>query len=336
MTSEDSHVGPVDSSRADCDTETIPPLDERAPHPSPPTGETVMDHLGRLFDHRVQQVSRLETQRNELTQELLRLREPFHRVVGHLRGKLVETHRLLALAQLDHVAVSEDAREAKRRLFAAARGCIQSQVTLAEREYEVAQSAVTQEELKAHIHSLTQESSQLQKAQKKQLAALRDQASRPRRPRAASDVSHCRQASARLQRRLSGSVKALECWYEPRLISLLKRRQVGEESLRKSREQAVDLRASVGPLREATRGLEVQRACLQQRLSLVEREGEESAARHKETVEKLKETLRELELEFEVQRKSKEILEECNDGILKELTFLRCCDEPIETTQDHP
>lgn len=144
MTSEDSHVGPVDSSRADCDTETIPPLDERAPHPSPPTGETVMDHLGRLFDHRVQQVSRLETQRNELTQELLRLREPFHRVVGHLRGKLVETHRLLALAQLDHVAVSEDAREAKRRLFAAARGCIQSQVTLAEREYEVAQSAVTQ------------------------------------------------------------------------------------------------------------------------------------------------------------------------------------------------
>lgn len=40
------------------------------------------------------------------------------------------------------------------------------------------------------------------------------------------------------------------------------------------------------------------------------------------TVETLKETLRELQVEFAVQRKSKEDLEDRTDGLLKELTFM--------------
>lgn len=40
------------------------------------------------------------------------------------------------------------------------------------------------------------------------------------------------------------------------------------------------------------------------------------------TVESLKETLRELQVEFAVQRKSKEDLEGRTDGLLKELTFM--------------
>lgn len=41
------------------------------------------------------------------------------------------------------------------------------------------------------------------------------------------------------------------------------------------------------------------------------------------TVEKLRKTLRELEVEFEVQRKLKKGLEDLKDGLLAELTFLR-------------
>lgn len=42
-----------------------------------------------------------------------------------------------------------------------------------------------------------------------------------------------------------------------------------------------------------------------------------------ETVEKLHETRRELQMEVEVQRKSKKNVEDHNDGLSKELIFLR-------------
>uniref|UniRef100_A0A3Q2PRB3 Syncoilin-like n=1 Tax=Fundulus heteroclitus TaxID=8078 RepID=A0A3Q2PRB3_FUNHE len=290
--------------------------------------------LGGLFERRIQQVSGLERERDELIQELLAVQEPMLQVVGHLREKLREAKRLLALAQLDRVAVQEEARRVKRKLFATARDCIQSQVMLAAQEYEVAQSRLTQDELKASLHLLAHELTQLKDNHQIRLNAFRDQASKPRRLRAMSDVSQCRQASVRLQRRLSGSVMALEGWYEPRMVALLRRRQAGEEALRNCREQAMDLRASVAPLREDLRRLEVQRSCLEQRLALMATEREERTAHHKKTVENLQETLRELKLEFEVQKNFRTNLEQLTEGLKTELTFLRGRDEPHNISEE--
>lgn len=117
---------------------------------------------------------------------------------------------------------------------------------------------------------------QLRQAHQNQLAALRAEATKPHRSRTASDVGFCRQASIRLQRRLSSCVEALGGWYEPRLLALLRRRQLGEEALRKIREQEVDLKAHVGPLRAELQTLEVQRVCLERRLTLMESEREGS------------------------------------------------------------
>lgn len=113
--------------------------------PRPLTGSDweVKHQLGKLFDQCIQQVSHLEAKRNQHIQELLGLHEPMLIELEVLRRELEETQRRLSVAQLGHRAVSREAERAKRKLFATARDCIQSQVTLAAQEYEVAQSVIT-------------------------------------------------------------------------------------------------------------------------------------------------------------------------------------------------
>lgn len=107
------------------------------------TNWEVTDRLRKLFDHCIQQVSHLEAKRNQRVQELLGLHEPVLRELEVLRRELQETQRMLGVAQLSHKGVSEEVQHVKRKLFAAARDCIQNQVMLATQKYEVAQSVIT-------------------------------------------------------------------------------------------------------------------------------------------------------------------------------------------------
>lgn len=107
------------------------------------TDREVTDRLRMLFEHCIQQVSHLEVKRNQRIQELLGLHEPMLRELEVLRKELQETQRMLGVVQLSHRGVSEEVEHVKRKLFTAARDCIQNQVMLATQKYEVAQSVIT-------------------------------------------------------------------------------------------------------------------------------------------------------------------------------------------------
>ncbi|KAK6307149.1 hypothetical protein J4Q44_G00222970 [Coregonus suidteri] len=290
-----------------------------------------MDSVGLLFEECIKEVGRLESQRDELVRELLQLEQPMLHATVALRGQLLEAHRVLTSVQLEFINLQIEVGQVKSKLFVTARDCIQSQLALAAQQYEVAQSAVTQEELQAHVQSLTEEVAQLQETQHNQLNTLKDRARQPSRPRAMSDVTHCRRASLDLQRRLSGSMRNLEGWYEPRLLALLRRRQAGEETLRRSRDVGQDLKARLGPLKEQIQRQELQRACLEERIALMERERVERVAQYKDTVDSLEETMRKLKLDLCIQKKANRQLEELKKGLLRELNYDRGCIEVNET-----
>ncbi|XP_036398878.1 syncoilin-like [Megalops cyprinoides] len=281
--------------------------------------EGCMGDVGCQFEECIEEVGRLESRRDELVAELLQLEQPMVQAAQALRAELSEARRQLSLAELERQGLREEARLVKRKLFIAARDCIQSQVTLATQQHEVAQFAITQEELQAQILELTQEAVSLKEAQHNRLSALQDQLQAVGRRRTRSDLSHCRRASLDLERYLQGGMRALEDWYEPRLLALLKRKQFGEEALRRTRDQARDLKAQLAPLQEEVQRLLFQGACLEERIALMEREREENVVQHRETFDMLEESLRDLKTEIQVQKKKNEELDTIKSNVSKEV-----------------
>ncbi|XP_064838928.1 uncharacterized protein LOC135551680 [Oncorhynchus masou masou] len=325
-------------------------------------GVEELEVLGTVLEGCIEEVEKLEKRRNELMGELQVLREEktgteegseggqaaqLSQVLNieadgrrearmrewqSLRAERSEEQRRLSSVRLERQGLQEEMRRLKRRLFSVARECAHNQVTLATQQRDVAQLNKEQLELDALIVKLTEEVSQLRSTHQSQLSTLQSQLStlqsqlqtHSQTPNPIEEMSQSKRYSCgELQQYLQGGLKALEERYEPMLLALLKRREGTSEALVKARQQAQELRARRGPLREEGQRLGLQRACLEERLKLTETHRREDVEQYRETVDRLEETSREQKMELQIQKRKTKEMEELRDSLTKEVYLYR-------------
>uniref|UniRef100_A0A8C8IPJ4 Uncharacterized protein n=1 Tax=Oncorhynchus tshawytscha TaxID=74940 RepID=A0A8C8IPJ4_ONCTS len=260
-----------------------------------------VQELGTVLEGCIEEVGRMEKRWDELMGELQALREEktgteegreggqaaqLRQVLNieadgrrearmrewqSLRAKRSEEEMRLSSVRLEKQGLQEDMRRLKRRLFSVARECAHNQVILVSQQHEVAQLNKEQMELDTLIIQLTEEVSQLGSTHQTQLSTFQSQLQTPRQtPNPIEELTQSkRTACGDIQQYLQGVLKALEERYEPMLLALLKRRERTSEAQVKARQQARELRARRGPLREEGQRLGLQRACLEERLVLM-------------------------------------------------------------------
>ncbi|XP_055767632.1 uncharacterized protein LOC129842944 [Salvelinus fontinalis] len=314
-----------------------------------------LEGLGTVLEGCIEEVEKLEKRRDELMGELQALREEktgteegseggqaaqLNQVLNieadgrrearmrewqSLRAERSVEERRLSSVRLERQGLQEEMRRLKRRLFSVARECAHNQVILATQQRDVAQLNKEQMELDALIIKLTEEVSQLRSTHQSQLSTLQSQLqTRSQTPKPIEEMTQSKRNSCGdIQQYLQGGLRALEERYEPMLLALLKRREGTSEALVKARQQAQELRARRGPLREEGQRLGLQRACLEERLKLMETHRREDVEQYRETVDRLEETSREQKMELQIQKRKTKEMEELRDSLTKELYLYR-------------
>ncbi|XP_023286822.1 caldesmon-like [Seriola lalandi dorsalis] len=258
-------------------------------------------------------------------------REERKRETQSLREERAEEERRLWKVNLERQGLQEEFRKLKMRLFVTARDCTHSQASLNNQRRETELLRREEVKLQSLLLQLTEEGCQLRSAQQQQVlelrAALHAQAS-SKTSNTQEDLTECRRHSCGdIQQYLQGGLRALEDRYEPILLALLKRRDATAGALVKAKEQAQELRAQLGPLREEIQKLKLQRACLEEKLKLIHIHRREDAGQYKETVYCLEESSRELKTELKIQKKKTKDTEELRDSLTKQLLLYRAAIE---------
>nr|XP_040044253.1 uncharacterized protein sync isoform X2 [Gasterosteus aculeatus aculeatus]XP_040044254.1 uncharacterized protein sync isoform X2 [Gasterosteus aculeatus aculeatus] len=335
-------------------------MDTVAPGP----GVNDLGALGCQMEECIEQVQRLERRRKELLTEVLELRgtkdgesdggdepvdskvvelmkafkgeeegkrEDKKKEIQSLRAERAKEERMLWKVNLERQALHEELMRLRRRLFAAARDSAHNQAALNHQRREVELLRREEEKLQSLALQLTEEGSRQRAAQQQQVsalqAALHAGTSSPT-SSTQEELAECRrQSCADLQQYLQGGLKALEDRYEPILLTLLKRREATAVALLKAKEQGRELKAQLGPLKEETQKLNLQRACLEEKLKLLHFQRREEVGQYKEAVSCLEDSSRELRTELKIQKRKTREVEELRDSLDKRLHLYRAAIE---------
>ncbi|XP_058475232.1 syncoilin [Solea solea] len=275
-----------------------------------------------------------EEQTDSKVEELMKIfkreeeerREERKKEIQSLSEERADEERRMWKVNLERMGLQEELRKLKRRLFTMVRECTHSQSSLNNQRREVELLKREEEKLQSLVLQLTEERSQLKLAQEQQLIELQAQLQAQTSQTSNSQeelTEYRRQSCGDIQQYLQGALKTLENRYEPILVALLKRRDTTAGALVKAKEQAQELRAQLRPLQDEIQKLNLQRACLEEKLKLICLHRREDVDQYKETVHCLEESSRELKTELIIQKKKTKAIEELKDSLTKQLIIYR-------------
>ncbi|XP_029299450.1 uncharacterized protein sync [Cottoperca gobio] len=255
-----------------------------------------------------------------------------------VREERAGEERRLWKVNLERQGLYEELRKLKRRLFAMARDCAHNQAALNTQQHEVELLKREEEKLQSMVLQLTEEGSHLRAAQQQQLLDLQAQLHAQISSQTSNtqdELNQCRRHSCGdIQQYLQGGLKALENRYEPILLTLLKRREATAGALVKAKEQGQELRAQLRPLMEEIQRLNLQRACLEEKLKLIHLQRREDVGQYKETVYFLEDSSRELKTELKIQKRKTKEVEDLRDSLNKHLLLYRAAIEELNKSDD--
>ncbi|XP_005995643.1 syncoilin [Latimeria chalumnae] len=283
----------------------------------------ILEELGERFHQCIQAVEELQIKRDALIQEVLLLREPVFQELQGLHEELLLAHRMKARAALECDYLREEIKLVKRTLFKTTREYIGCQYTLESQRHDVAQFAISREELESEANALSLELLELQDICQKQKDQLQHRLQNSQNVRQSWCLSDCRRLSLEFKSFLDGNQQSLEDYYEPKLVALLGRREASNRALRWTQDEVKVLKDKLKPLKEETERLKLQKATLEKQFQSMERRQKEEALLHKEAAEELDERIGHLKTRVELQKRKNEEIEKLKQGLSQELSVYK-------------
>ncbi|XP_069478561.1 syncoilin isoform X2 [Ambystoma mexicanum] len=295
------------------------------PHPEDGAQSPGLEDLGDRFEFCIQAVEELEAEREELIREMSLLTEPKLEEVRGAHEDILKAYRLEAQVMVERNSLRQEIRAVKRKLFQVTRECVACQYQLENQRHDVAQFAISKEELQSKATQLSEELSSLREtcAQRKQ--ALLQCLEAPQSRRGSRYLQESRRLSAEFENFMFESRHFLDAEYEPVFVRLLERGAATVKALQQTQEEVNRQKEVLRPLQAQASGLQMTKRMMEQHIELIKQKRDEEVLQFRTKVDELETNIREMKIEVQLQQRRNHELEELRTSLAHELAIYKSC-----------
>ncbi|XP_007902489.1 syncoilin [Callorhinchus milii] len=257
--------------------------------------------VGQLFQVCIQAVEQLLAERENLIEQLTRLKEPMHQEVCVKKAELLALYQNKSKTQIECDNLKEEMKLIKKKLFEVTKAHMACKFKLDTSKQVLPQVALVREELESKVQTLSVELAGLKTHSRGEINQMIQRFENNRDTKEILSLSKNRETDLKFQRVLVEQRQELDKYYQPKLERLMKWNKTSVESLQRTKQEIKDLIKELQPLQEQVAKLNTQRKCLVKQLQLLQIKRAEDAVQYQEHQRELEEKVIILRTELAVQ-----------------------------------